>query len=322
MGRLSYYRRIFEAYLTTASSQLTFWHDEPDVNAPSFNQQLGEYYMSFAQKADYSTFDGYGIPVLDYRGALGRQHNPIAVAQWGLGNFNLFQRHGDLARRQRFLLAADWLVNHLQPNRHGIPVWNHHFDWEYRTTLKAPWYSALAQGQGISLLVRAHKHSGESRYLGAAERAFQAFHLPVENGGITCTDSAGNIWFEEYLVSPPTHILNGFIWASWGVYDFGLATGSSLAANLFDRAVHTLVANLARYDLGYWSLYELAGVALPMLASPFYHRLHIAQLRVMYRLTGQIDFHHYAERWQRYAASRLKRTRALALKSAFKLCYY
>jgi heparosan-N-sulfate-glucuronate 5-epimerase len=322
VGRLSYYRRIFEAYLTPASSQLTFWHDEPDVNPQGFTQQLGEYYMSFAQKADYSTFDGHGIPVLDYRGALGRQHNPIAVAQWGLGNFNLFQRHADPGHRQKFLLAADWLVDHLQLNPHGIPVWNHHFEWDYRTTLKAPWYSALAQGQGISLLVRAHKHTGESRYLGAAERAFQAFQLPVKNGGITCTDSAGNIWFEEYLVSPPTHILNGFIWASWGVYDFGLATGSLFAANLFDRAVHTLVANLARYDLGYWSLYELAGVALPMLASPFYHRLHITQLHVMYRLTGKVEFRDYAERWQRYADSRLKRTRALALKSAFKLCYY
>lgn len=322
MGRLSYYRRIFEAYLTPASSQLTFWHDEPDVNAQGFTQQLGEYYMSFAQKAGYSTLDEYGIPVLNYRGALGRQHNPIAVAQWGLGNFNLFQRNGDPLHREKFLLASDWLVKQLEPNRQGIPVWNHHFDWEYRTTLKAPWYSALAQGQGISLLVRAHKHTGQSQYLCAAEAAFRAFQLTIEDGGISFTDSAGNVWFEEYLVSPPTHILNGFIWASWGVYDFALATGSSLAANLFERAVQTLLANLARYDLGFWSLYELSGLALPMLASPFYHRLHIAQLRIMYRLTGQPEFQHYADRWQRYAASRLKRTGALALKSAFKLCYY
>ena len=322
MGRLSYYRRVFAAYLTPASSQLTFWHDLPDVNTHSFSQLLGEYYMSFVQKADYSTVDHSGITVLDYRGEIGRQHNPIAIAQWGLGNFNLFQRDRNPLHRQKFLLAADWLVHELEPNSHGIPVWNHHFDWEYRSTLKAPWYSALAQGQGISLLVRAHQHTRESRYLFAAERAFQSFQLPVEQGGITYTDQAGNIWFEEYLVSPPTHILNGFIWAAWGVHDFALATGSSSAASLFDRAAQTLLANLARYDLGFWSLYELAGLPLPMLASPFYHRLHIAQLRIMQRLTGQVEFQDYADRWQRYAASSLKRTRALALKSAFKLCYY
>ena len=32
----------------------------------------------------------------------------------------------------------------------------HHFDFEYRDTLKSPWYSGLAQGQGLSVLVRAY----------------------------------------------------------------------------------------------------------------------------------------------------------------------
>ena len=278
--------------------------------------------MSFAAKAEYSLRDKSGIPVLDYHGKIGRQYNPIAIAQWGLGNFNLFVRSCNRLYRQRFLLAADWLVNKLEFNSFGVPVWNHHFDWEYRSTLKAPWHSALAQGQGISLLLRAHKHTGDSRYLNAAELAFQSFECPVERGGVTYTDSAGNTWFEEYLVSPPTHILNGFIWASWGVHEFAMATGNVLAANLFGQAVKTLLVNLAGYDLGFWSLYELSGLRLPMLASPFYHRLHVAQLRIMHHLTGQREFLDYADRWRRYAASPLKRTRALALKSAFKLCYY
>ena len=322
MARFNYYRRVFSAYLTPAASQLTFWHDEPDVNSRAFNAALGEYYMSFACKADYSITDEYGIPVLDYRGRIGRQYNPIAIAQWGLGNCNVFLGSESERHRKKFLQAADWLVRQLEPNLRGIPVWNHRFDWEYRSTLKAPWYSALAQGQGISLLVRAYRHTGESRYLTAAEHAFQSFESAVELGGVSYTDSENNLWFEEYLVSPPTHILNGFIWAAWGVHDFALATGSPAAAHLFARAVQTMRVNLPHYDLGFWSLYELSGLRLPMLASPFYHRLHIAQLRIMYRLTGYSEFREYADRWQRYAASPLKRTRALALKSAFKLCYY
>ena len=54
----------------------------------------------------------------------------------------------------KFLTAADWLVTSLERNRAGLWVWNHHFDWEYRTPQSAV-VSALAQGQGISLLVRA-----------------------------------------------------------------------------------------------------------------------------------------------------------------------
>ena len=84
----------------------------------------------------------------------------------------------------------------------GLSVWNHHFDWEYRDTLKAPWYSALAQGQGISVLVRAYKESGEARYLEGARRAFASFQQPLDSGGVAFTDSAGDLWFEEYIVSP------------------------------------------------------------------------------------------------------------------------
>ena len=322
-ARLNYYRRISSAYLLPGKSQLTFWHDQPQVNSDASVGRLGEYYMPFVEKAGYAgPHDGDGIPLLNYHGNIGLQYNPIAIAQWGLGNFNLFLRSKDERAKTKFLAAADWLMKHLEPNSFGVPVWNHHFDWEYRTPLKAPWYSGLAQGQGISLLVRVAQETGKSQYLEAATQAFTSFSKSIQEGGVVFTDENGDIWFEEYIVSPPTHILNGFIWAAWGVYDFFLATKEKSAQELFNRAVETLRKNLDRYDLGFWSLYELSGTRLPMVASPFYHQLHITQLRLMHRLTGDDVFSQYAERWAAYARSRTKRTRALCYKSAFKLCYY
>lgn len=279
--------------------------------------------MLFAEKADYKGgFDEAGIPLLDYHGHIGRQYNPIAIAQFGLGNYNLWRRDQDSARREKFFLVANWLSSHLEPNSSGLAVWQHHFDWEYRDPLKAPWYSALAQGQGISVLLRAYKESGDCQYVEAAKRAFAAFEQPIEKGGVAFTDKSGDLWFEEYIVSPPTHILNGFIWALWGVYDYFLITRDSSAQKLFSRGVLTLLHNLDQYDLGFWSLYEQSGTRLPMVASPFYHRLHIVQLRLMHRLTGKEKFARTADRWERYAQSRFKRTRAFCYKSAFKLCYY
>lgn len=320
---LSYYRRIFSAYLIGGQSHLTFWHEIPEENLNANPGELGEYHMGFAEKANYNGIhDSAGIPQLDYRGKIGRQYNPIAIAQYGLGNYNLFHRTGDSDRRKKFLQIADWLVLHLEPNAQGLKVWNHHFDWEYRDTLRAPWYSALAQGQGISLLVRAHKESGDSRYLAAGQEALQSFFNPVTEGGVTFTDAHDDLWFEEYVVFPPTHILNGFIWAAWGVYDYFLATQDHAARELFTRAVRTLTHNLDRYDLGFWSLYEQSGTRLPMVASPFYHQLHIIQLRIMHRLTGEDKFARVADRWESYTLSRGKRARALCYKGAFKLCYY
>lgn len=321
--RLNYYRRLFPAYLRPQKSQLTFWYDTPEVNEDCQPRELGEYYMLFAGKADYrGPHDSSGIPLLDYHGALGLQYNPIAIAQYGLGNYNLFCRTREPGRQRKYLAVADWLVTNLEQNHAGLWVWNHHFDWEYRTPLKAPWYSALAQGQGISLLVRAHRETGCAAYLDAAQRAFVSFLKPVDEGGVVSLDERGDTWFEEYIVSPPTHILNGFIWANWGVYDYFLATGESQAWGLFDQAVRTLAANLQRYDVGFWSLYEQSGTWLKMMASPFYHHLHIVQLEILYRLTGEEIFKRYAAKWNSYRRSRPKRTAALGYKVIFKLCYY
>ena len=104
----------------------------------------------------------------------------------------------------------------LKANNNDIYVWNHHFDWENRNVLRSPWYSSLSQGQGISLLVRAHKETGELKYLEAAEKAFEAFKRETKDGGVSFTDDDGYIWFEEAIVDPPpTHTLNGFIWSLW-----------------------------------------------------------------------------------------------------------
>jgi hypothetical protein len=333
-SRLRYYQRVLPTYLRAGRSQLTFWHEDPAINPHATHDRLEPYYMLFRAKADYAGhYDASGIPMLDYRGAVGLHYNPIAVAQWGLANCNLFWQTKDPSRREAAVKAAEWLVANLEQNTYGLWVWNHHFDWEYRTTLTAPWYSGLAQGQGISLLLRARAITGEEKYRQAAVRAFVALTRPVGEGGVLYEDAQRNLWIEEYLVDPPTHILNGFIWALWGVFDYWLATERGMpspagetrgltARNLFDRGVQTLLANLPLYDTGRWSLYEQSGTRLKMLASPFYHRLHIVQLRVMANLTGDRRFADFADRWQGYANRRVNRGRALVEKSLFKIVYY
>ena len=123
-------------------------------------------------------------------------------------------------------------------------------------------------------------------------------------------------------MDPPTHILNGFIWELWGVHDYHIHTESKAAAELFDDGVESLKARLGDYDIGYWSLYEQSGTRMKMMASPFYHSLHIVQLRVMHAVTGEQLFRQYADRWAEYRGSWFKRKRALAYKAIFKLLYY
>ena len=58
LPRLRYYRRIFSAYVLGGKSHLTFWHETPAENPRASRTELGEYYMLFAEKADYrGTYD-------------------------------------------------------------------------------------------------------------------------------------------------------------------------------------------------------------------------------------------------------------------------
>ncbi len=293
--------------------------------------------MRFQRKAAYrGPFDENDVPLLDYQGTIGRQHNPIAIAQYGLACFNRWcdTQGGEDVRA--WLAAANWLERQLTPNQFGVPVWMHRFDWPYRETLVSPWYSGLAQGSGLSLLVRAAEASGAFRYANAAHRAFESFLLDTSGGGVIAQDAQGALWIEEYIVSPPSHILNGFIWALWGVYDYARWSGSAEAHELFTACVNTLEEALPRYDTGRWSLYEIPP-SLPasqpsrfapgrtgprMLASRYYHELHIVQLRVLERLTGNKTFGAYATRWQEYLDNPMNRARALIEKAAFKLLHY
>lgn len=322
-GRLAYLSRIVDVYLFSRRGPLAFWYERPELNEAAFGPRLGEYYMTFAGKANYAgPFDAAGVPQLDYRGDIGRQYNPIAIAQYGLASFNAHERTGQAHHRTKCLRAADWLVRSLELNPHGLHVWNHHFDWPYRHRLVAPWYSGLAQGQGLSLLVRAAMITGEPRYADAASKAFESFTRDPSRGGVVVRDEAERPWIEEYLVDPPSHILNGFIWGLWGVYDFARWSGEPVAKHLWQEGVETLARNLPRYDTGNWSLYELPVVGRRMLASPYYHRLHVVQLRVMYRLTGLDIFVRYADRWTAFSRSPRLRTWALLRKAWFKFRHY
>ena len=73
--RINYWRRVIVAYRKGANSQLTFWHETPTINeGMDFKDPATGYYMTFYDKTPYpGPFDDKGIPMLDYKGVIGRQ---------------------------------------------------------------------------------------------------------------------------------------------------------------------------------------------------------------------------------------------------------
>ena len=146
--------------------------------------------------------------------------------------------------------------------------------------------------------------------------------IEIKHGGVKFTDQNGNVWLEETIVDPATHILNGFLWTLFGIWDYYLLTKDKKAKNLFDKCIKTLKCNLGDFDAGFWSLYEQSGTKMKMLASGFYHKLHIVQLKILYKITEENIFKNYADKWQSYQNNWFYRKIAFIYKAIFKILYY
>ncbi|RPG19019.1 MAG: hypothetical protein CBC84_001155 [Pelagibacteraceae bacterium TMED124] len=324
INRLRYWKRIFSTYLFGGKSNLSFWHGDPEINDLAKYNELDQYYMKFHAKAQYEgNYDNNGIPMLNYQGDIGIKYNPIAVSQWSLGNYNLWKKNNTKENYINFIKGADWLNENLETNDFNIYVWQHHFNWIYKEDLINPWYSGLAQGQGLSVLCRAYNITNEQKYLDSIEKVYRSFLVDVENGGVTFTDVDGDIWIEEYIMkNNPTHILNGFIWGLWGIYDYWLMTKNKDVQKLFKKYVKTINDNMSEYDIGYWSLYEISNLPIYMRASIFYHKLHIVQLKILFKMTNNPIFESTAMKWSKYLNNKINIIRATLMKIIFKIFYY
>ena len=214
------------------------------------------------------------------------------------------------AHKDLFLDAANYFVRH-QDSKGG---------WAVKVTrklipevmeLEPGWYSAMGQGQAISLLVRAYVASKDRTYLEAAGKALDIFDIPSSKGGVLAKFLDSLDWYEEYPTTPSSHVLNGFIYSLIGLYDLKeMATGSvkDKATDLYDKGMRTLKTMLPMFDSGTGTFYDLrhitAGLA-PNRARWDYHKVHIKQLYLLIEIDGDPLFRDTLRRWKGYMKGKI-----------------
>ena len=211
----------------------------------------------------------------------------IGIFQYGLAAYDLYLKTQEQMYLDKLLACADWAVENQQE------------DGGWKTFVyecaEQP-YSSMAQGEGISMLIRAHLVTREDKYLHAAAKAKDFMLLPLAEGGTT--DYQGeDVYLYEYTFRPL--VLNGWIFSLWGLYDYCKYTADEQTQSVLDATLETLKKKLPEFDIGYWSMYEDG----KRICSPFYHDLHIAQLTVMYDLFGDDIYNEFAKKWDAYRRS-------------------
>ncbi|HEY1854944.1 MAG TPA: D-glucuronyl C5-epimerase family protein [Solirubrobacterales bacterium] len=236
----------------------------------------------------------------------------IPLAQVALGYWERLLDGEDT--EAEFLAATDWLIQRSTEADTGLlwPCW----PTVPKYGLDSGWISAMGQGQAISVLLRAHARTGEERYLRLAEQAFGPLGLPVSEGGAQ-RQLDGVTVLEEYPTTKPCAVLNGWIFALWGVHELSLVSEDPEPGQLFERSAAGVVELLPRYDVGWWSLYSLYDHGRRDLAKPFYQRLHPVMLEGLALITEAEELRRCARRW-RQQDTRLGVARAMADKLVFR----
>ena len=268
--------------------------------------ELAGYWNDLTRKVSPNVLvDRNGVPLSVIAGGK-KVHFPIAVFQYALGRYDLSLLEPDKAEEHLDALktCAKWALATQRPDG----------SWDALSPIGSTRYtvSSMAQGEGCSMLLRAHQAFSDERYLDAALAAVRFMIVDVVDGG-TAVHEDGELFLEEYPQTPRRSVMNGWIFSLFGLYDASLV--EPWFREPFVMSADTLARHLDDYDNGYWSLYDLEG----RIASPAYHTLHIAQLYVMAELAEDARFADRAKRFENYAAKRANNIHAVIVKVVQKL---
>lgn len=274
---------------------------------------LGNYYIAWDPGRGVFGEDWNTMP-RDENGVLltgGEKHyHAITISQYALYRYERWQE-GDGAALEDFLVQARWLRDNHRLHRAVSGCYVFEFPWP-KYGVESGWISAMAQGEAISVLLRAHQVSPRAGFDVAAYQVAEPFRFTLAEGGVVYRRNT-HAFLEEVAVDPAAHILNGCIFALWGIWELNRFVRAEWRTALISEVLQTIRDWLPLYDRSGWSTYSLlAGKSGRRHISTLkYHAFHIAQLRVLAVMTGDSIFEEYANRWESYVEDIPNRGRVL-----------
>lgn len=162
--------------------------------------------------------------------------------------------------------------------------------------LLAPWYSGMAQGEFLEVLVRLYEFTEDPEYLEFAHKIFNSF-LRLKNDNkdwVVRIDSLGYYWIEEYPHNyNPGQTLNGFIAAVIGIYDYYRISNDENAKIIYNLCLTTLKHYIPQFRRENLASYYCLGHN--HLAQESYHNFHIRLFDNLYLFTDDIFFKEMSE---------------------------
>ena len=110
------------------------------------------------------------------------------------------------------------------------------------------WYSGMAQGRWLSYFSQLYIETKNEKYKKIADKIYLSISNIHNEPNVTAIDKDNNFWIEEYPNAHPssyhergpTHVLNGFVFAIWGLYDYYWIDQDPAVERILRAAITTL----------------------------------------------------------------------------------
>jgi hypothetical protein len=256
-----------------------YWHPRlKPMTGDLYNPKI--YFHDMYAKGFFPGEFSNGIPLTSLYGNQSVVFH-IDVFNYSLGLINRYILNEDVSNNIMYILR--WtLENQLKDGS-----WRYNFTQNHHP-LSENKASGMTQGLAVSFIIRSYRCGFISREeCMASVRAAIDFMLSAE----LVSEYDGYKLIEEFY-NPGHGVLNGAIFAIYGLYDYCYEINNF---EVFMNYISDLKGLMNKFKLNGWSFYDIKG----MVASKFYHQLHIDMMHVLYWLTNDSFFLEYANYWSR-----------------------
>ena len=239
--------------------------------------------------------DSDGVILFEWQGGL--YYHPVNLCHRAFGLISAYRVTGDSVFYDLVRKYADRLMAESMEFDGAVYFpypFDYHVNQQEEGLLTALWFSGMAQGEALMVMVRTFLATGDSTYLEHAHKIFGSFsRLHGEADPWTVfIDSRGCYWIEEYPVWEPSMTLNGFIYAIYGLYDYYQLTKSIEAEAVLKASLSTIKNYIPYFRRpGRPSYYGLRFGHY----SARYHLIHISQMKHLEKITNDTGFGDWAD---------------------------
>lgn len=264
--------------------------DKPQLRVPPLWRP---YALVRAVPPGRGTRDATGVPMF----AIGTKlyDHPVRQAQDGLLALESFRINKDPRQLAQAKMDAQRLLDRADRRGSGL-FFPYPFDFAVHgkaaDTIRAPWYSGMAQGLALSLFSRLADTTKNRSWRLAAAGTFESLLLPPDARRpslpfVSWVDANKHLWIDEYARQPlaeSDRTFNGHIFGVFGVWDYHRINRDPRAAKVFAGALETVRYHVSRgWRTPSWiSRYCLTHGPLDQK----YHQVHVSQMRLLHSITA------------------------------------